>query len=370
MHRDYASVLRDIQNPSFAINPDYLGQIVLLRDGRILTGVLQTRHGQLFLGDAEGRLAHIPRNEIESIKAAEVSIMPQGIKEKLSADQMRDLMTYLLTPAPHMPLDSPLAAPPLRTSAEVAAVLAGSQPPTEEVKQLKIVLVAGKKDHGPGEHDYPAWQIQWGQLLAAAERVTVEAAWDFPNEDQMRDADMLVFFQKGQWNDARQASMDAYFERGGGAVYIHWAVNGDDRVADFAQRIGLASKGGSISYRHGPLDLQVHNTDHPIMRNMEPLQLYDESYWRLTGDTGEVTLLASSLEDGSRSPSCGVMTAAMDACSSASPDMTAGRLMIRYFARFCCGVWLGRHRNRSIVSTSWSRLARGYRGRNSCSSRS
>ncbi len=302
VHRDYASVLRDIQFPSFAINPDYLGQIVLLRDGRILTGVLQTRQGQLILGDAEGHRVQLAREEIESIKAAEVSIMPQGVHEKLNAEQLRDLMTFLLTPPPQMPLDSPLSAPPLRTAAEVAAVLADSQPLPTELRDINIVLVAGQKDHGPGEHDYPAWQQQWGQLMAAAEHVNVEAAWEFPDEGQLATADLLVFFQKGKWNDARQASMDAFFERGGGAVYIHWAVNGDDRVADLAQRIGLASKGGSISYRHGPLDLQVHNTDHPIMRNIEPLQLYDESYWRLTGNADNVTLFASSLEDGAAQP--------------------------------------------------------------------
>ncbi len=43
VHRDYASVLRDIQNPSFAINPDHLGQIVLTKDDQILTGCFAQR---------------------------------------------------------------------------------------------------------------------------------------------------------------------------------------------------------------------------------------------------------------------------------------------------------------------------------------
>ncbi|MEZ6135030.1 MAG: ThuA domain-containing protein [Pirellulaceae bacterium] len=302
VHRDYASVLRDIRHPSRAINPDFLGQVILLKDGKTLTGVVQTRDGELYVGDALGKVTRVPRHEIEAIKASDVSVMPTGIDEKLSAEQFRDLMTFLLTSPPHMPLDSPLQAPPLRTQAEVAEVLAGTQPLPADLKKLRIVLVAGSKDHGPGEHDYPAWQLQWGQLLAAAEQVQVEAAWDFPNPEQLNSADVLVFFQKGDWNDERQRQMDAYFERGGGGVYIHWAVNGNDRVADFSKRIGLASKGGSISFRHGPLALQVHNTDHPIMRNIEPLQLYDESYWRLTGETEDVTLFASSMEDGAPQP--------------------------------------------------------------------
>ncbi len=162
--------------------------------------------------------------------------------------------------------------------------------------------MAGKKDHGPGEHDYPAWQIQWGQLLAAAPGVNVSAAWDFPSDEQLATADVMIFFQKGAWNDDRQTKMDSYLTRGGGAVYIHWAVNGDERAAAFSQRIGLASRGGSIGYRHGPLDLHMHNTDHPIVRNFDKLQLYDESYWRLTGDVADVTLLATSVEDGNAQP--------------------------------------------------------------------
>ena len=47
IHRDYASVLRDITHPSFAINPDHLSYTVTLNDGRMLDGVVHTcrRHG-------------------------------------------------------------------------------------------------------------------------------------------------------------------------------------------------------------------------------------------------------------------------------------------------------------------------------------
>jgi type 1 glutamine amidotransferase len=130
----------------------------------------------------------------------------------------------------------------------------------------------------------------------------VSVAWDFPSDEQINASDILIFFQKGTWNDDRAKKLDVYLARGGGAVYIHWAVNGDDRVADFSTRIGLASKGGSIGYRHGPLSLEMHNTDHPIVRNIDQLKLYDESYWRLTGDVKNVTLFATSAEEGSATP--------------------------------------------------------------------
>ncbi len=302
VHRDYASVLRDLQNPSFAINPDYIGHILEMKSGQVLTGVLQTANGELFLGDEKGVLTKIDRSEIETTTPSKTSVMPKGLLDKLSLDQIRDLMTYLLTPAPHMPLESPLPAPPLRTQAEVAAALAGSPEPASPTRPLKVVLVAGPKDHGPGEHDYPAWQRVWEELLTAAPDVTVMTAWEFPDDQQLAEADVLLFFQKGSWPTERAEKMDAYFARGGGAVYIHWAVNGDDQVKEFARRIGMASWGGRISFRHGPLSLEIHNTDHPIVRNFDQIQLYDESYWKLTGEPGDITLLATSMEDGMATP--------------------------------------------------------------------
>ncbi|MFN5905744.1 MAG: ThuA domain-containing protein, partial [Planctomyces sp.] len=304
IHRDYASVLRDLQNPGFAINPDYVGQTVVLKDGRVLTGVLQTRGDRMLLGDAQGRQTELRTDEIEQMQPATTSVMPQGIVEKLSAEDLRDLLTYLMTPAPRMPLDSPLSAPPLRTQSEVAAVLAGSRGVDElrPLRPLQIVLVDGVKDHGPGEHDYPAWRTAWQELLSSAEAVNVRVVREFPDDELLATADILVFFQKGSFEDPRPDRMDAFLQRGGGAVYIHWAVNGNDKVRDFAKRIGIASWGGRIAFRHGPLTLDIHNQDHPIVRNYQRLQLYDESYWKLTGDLGDVTLLATSVEDGMATP--------------------------------------------------------------------
>ncbi|MBC7965032.1 MAG: ThuA domain-containing protein, partial [Fuerstia sp.] len=302
VHRDYASVMRDVANPSFGINPDYIGHVIGLNDGRVLTGVLQTDGDQLLLGDEKGTVTKLSKADIETMTASKVSVMPTGIAQKLTVEQMKDLITYLMTPPPHMPLESPLTAPPLRTQAEVAAALAGSPDAPEATRPLNIVLVDGPKDHGPGEHDYPAWKSAWEELLSAADNVSVSTATEFPGDEQLASADVLLFFQKGSFEPDRPAKTDAFLARGGGAVYIHWAVNGNDQVEEFSKRIGYASWGGRIAFRHGPLTLDIHNTDHPIVRNFDQLQLYDESYWKLTGQPQDVTLLATSTEDGMPTP--------------------------------------------------------------------
>ena len=243
VHRDYASLVRDIFNPSFGINPDYIGHVVALNDGRVLTGVLQTDGEQLLLGDEKGVVTKLAKSDIESMAVSKTSVMPTGIAQKLTPDQMKDLLTYLMTPPPHMPLESPLTAPPLRTQAEVTAALAGSPEVAAATRPLQLVLVDGPKDHGPGEHDYPAWKSAWEDLLSAADNVTVSTAHEFPSDEQLASADVLLFFQKGSFDKERPAKLDAFLARGGGAVYIHWAVNGNDRGAGILETDRLCIMG-------------------------------------------------------------------------------------------------------------------------------
>jgi len=43
------------------------------------------------------------------------------------------------------------------------------KPPAGELRPLKIVLAANRKDHGPHEHDYLAWMERWNVLLGGKE---------------------------------------------------------------------------------------------------------------------------------------------------------------------------------------------------------
>jgi hypothetical protein len=201
-------------------------------------------------------------------------------------------------PPTAMPRDHKGPRPKPRTVAEVQAVLAGAPAVPEKIRPLRIVLVAGKKDHGKGEHDYPAWQKAWTPLFAQADKVEVATAWEWPEPETFRNADVLVFYHHGDWTPARATATDAFLERGGGLVYIHWAVDGREDAPGFAKRIGLASRGGKIKYRHGPLDLAFNkNAPHPIARNFDRLKLEDESYWMLTGELPKDRVIATQVED-------------------------------------------------------------------------
>ena len=190
-----------------------------------------------------------------------------------------------------------------RPRSEVVAVLAGSETLPAELKEMNVVLVSGRKDHGPGEHDYPAWQVMWQRLMSLAPNTTAATADTCPSKEQLESADVLVFYQQGTWNADRAQDIDAFLKRGGGLVYIHYAVDGGQDAPGFAQRIGLAWKGGASAFRHGGLDLGFDPAGgHPIARNFETLHLHDESYWQLLGDPKNIRLIATGVEAGKPQP--------------------------------------------------------------------
>ena len=203
-----------------------------------------------------------------------------------------------------IPIYPDATAPPARSMSEVAQLLSGSEElEAGSIKPLRVVLVAGPKDHKRGEHDYPAWQQVWSRLLANSPALFVESAWEFPTESQLKTADVLVFYQRGRWNADRAAAIDPFLSRGGGLVYIHWAVDGRGEQAEMAKRIGLASLGGKIRFRHGPLDIDFSpGKNHPIARNFDRIRWVDETYWSLTGDEQQIQLMGTSLEEGNATP--------------------------------------------------------------------
>ncbi len=89
IHRDYASIYRDIHRPGAAINPDYVAYSVALADGRILQGTLRTDGDRLIVGDTAGKQTAVNRSEIEATSPSTTSIMPEGLDTALGPERLR-----------------------------------------------------------------------------------------------------------------------------------------------------------------------------------------------------------------------------------------------------------------------------------------
>src|SRR5262249_56895933 len=140
-----------------------------------------------------------------------------------------------------------LTPPPPRSLHEVELLLAGSS--TRATKRnLHVVLVSGPKDHGVGEHDYPNWQTAWRSLLQMDDKVRITTANPWPSKEDLQTANVLVFYQQGAWTPERAHDLDDFLKRGGGLVYIHFAIDGGADPAGFAERIGLAWKTGQSKF--------------------------------------------------------------------------------------------------------------------------
>jgi hypothetical protein len=184
-------------------------------------------------------------------------------------------------------------APPPRSRSEIEAVLRAAPSRGSAAKPLKIMLVAGPKDHGPGEHDYPKWQKDWSALMAKAENVTVTTAFPWPTAEQWEGVDLAVFYLKTRWDAGQLEEIRRRQARGVGMVTIHWAIGCDQGWDQHAECFGLSF--ANASYRHGAVDLKLTAMDHPILRGLpRQMAFVDEPYWPFIGDRSKVQVLAVS----------------------------------------------------------------------------
>ncbi len=213
-------------------------------------------------------------------------------------------------------------SPPKRSDVQrVLAVARERQTERPAERPLQIVLLADRKDHGPGEHDYPRWQSRWALLLGGAAASTAPAANlhgpdrvdpalqqgaphvgvtladQWPSPEQWKTADVIVAFCYLAWTQERTAELAQFLDRGGGLVVIHSATWTKPKAsADVAAVLGV---GGFQRWRHGAISLETTQPEHPICLGLPSvLQLVDESYWPPTPpiDAADVQVLAASKE--------------------------------------------------------------------------
>ncbi|HZZ70790.1 MAG TPA: PVC-type heme-binding CxxCH protein [Pirellulales bacterium] len=91
-------LLESILDPSKAIAPEYIVQLLETKQGQIYAGFLVEKSDkQVVLKDAKNQLIRIPSDDVEQIVPQKKSMMPELVLKDVTAQDAADLLAYLQT---------------------------------------------------------------------------------------------------------------------------------------------------------------------------------------------------------------------------------------------------------------------------------
>jgi len=98
---DLSTMLPSILDPSAEIREGYANYIVETKEARVLSGFLSDQDvNVIVLRGFDGQDISLPRSEVRELKPAGASLMPAGLLDGLSEQQLRDFFAYLRIPQP------------------------------------------------------------------------------------------------------------------------------------------------------------------------------------------------------------------------------------------------------------------------------
>jgi putative membrane-bound dehydrogenase-like protein len=89
-------LMTSLVDPSALVRKEYQSRTIALYDGRSLSGLIVDENERLLtLVDGNRQKVVIPRGSVEAVKPSDVSLMPEGLLDKLAESQIRDLFRYV-----------------------------------------------------------------------------------------------------------------------------------------------------------------------------------------------------------------------------------------------------------------------------------
>ena len=92
-------ILRDVLEPSFRINEKYRSYKFDMKNGKTITGLLleDKPEGYKIIENplAKAEPIFLKRDEVDGMKKSDVSIMPKGLLDKMTKEEILDLMAYI-----------------------------------------------------------------------------------------------------------------------------------------------------------------------------------------------------------------------------------------------------------------------------------
>ena len=96
--RTARELLESLVEPSKVIDPKYTNHLAVTDDGRVVSGLRIEEDNQwLVLRSADGKDQRIAKDTIESRRLQSESLMPQGLVAEMTAEELADLLAYLVS---------------------------------------------------------------------------------------------------------------------------------------------------------------------------------------------------------------------------------------------------------------------------------
>jgi putative heme-binding domain-containing protein len=96
---DLDYVLYNVIDPSAVVAVDYRLSIVTMKDGRVLAGFLRDANDKTVTVQTITDAVTVEKAEIKSTQATPSSLMPDGLLQTMSDEQVRNLVKYLASPS-------------------------------------------------------------------------------------------------------------------------------------------------------------------------------------------------------------------------------------------------------------------------------
>lgn len=95
-------MLLAVVDPSAAIREEFTNFLIVTDDGRTVTGLIDEQTTKtITLRDVKGQTVLINKDEIEILKALDLSLMPDGLTKNLSDQEVKDLFSYIMSRTPN-----------------------------------------------------------------------------------------------------------------------------------------------------------------------------------------------------------------------------------------------------------------------------
>jgi putative heme-binding domain-containing protein len=90
-------LLVNIVDPSAVIAKEYMVSLVFMKDGDAFSGIITKEEGDTISLTTESGVQQLERAEVKEVRRSELSMMPEGLLNPLSKQEVVNLVTYLRT---------------------------------------------------------------------------------------------------------------------------------------------------------------------------------------------------------------------------------------------------------------------------------